>query len=73
MPKKRDAGLDPDDLITRAQAAEMRGVSRAAISDLVRRGRLRTVEIAGRIFLSRREVESFEPEKGGRPAKEKVS
>lgn len=69
MPKKRDKGLDPDDLITRAQAAEMRGVSRAAISDLVRRGRLRTVEIAGRIFLSRHEVESFEPEKGGRPAK----
>ncbi len=55
------------DLVTRTQAAELRGVTRAAIADLIKRGRLQPIEIAGRAFLSRREVESFEPEPGGRP------
>jgi hypothetical protein len=57
------------DLITRTQAAELRGVSRAAIADLIKRGRLHPIDIAGRAFLSRREVESFAPELGGRPSR----
>jgi hypothetical protein len=59
--------INPRDLITRTQAAELRGVSRAAIGDLIKRGRLHPIDIAGRAFLSRHEVESFEPELGGRP------
>lgn len=65
--------IDRDDLVTRTQAAVMRGVTRAAIADLIKRGRLRPIEIAGRSFLSRREVEAFEPDPGGRPLKLKQS
>jgi len=59
--------INPRDLITRTQAAELRGVSRAAIADLIKRGRLHPIDIAGRAFLSRHEIETFEPELGGRP------
>lgn len=61
--------LNLDDLISQAEAAEIRGVTRASINELVKRGRLRSVGIAGRTFLYRSEVESFEPQPGGRPAK----
>lgn len=54
------------DLISQAEAAKIRGTSRAAISQLIQRGRLRTVEVAGRQLLLRQEVEDFEPETGGR-------
>jgi excisionase family DNA binding protein len=59
--------INLDDLISQAEAAEIRGVSRASINELVKRGRLRTAEIGGKIFLYRSEVESFEPQPGGRP------
>jgi hypothetical protein len=64
-----------DDLITQAEAARLRGVTRSAISDLVKRGKLKKVQKVGAVlFLSRREVLSYTPEVGGRPAgkKEKV-
>jgi excisionase family DNA binding protein len=48
------------DLISQTEAAEMRGVSRAAIRDLVKRGRLRSVEVGGRPLVYRSEVEKFE-------------
>jgi hypothetical protein len=57
------------ELISQAEAAEIRDVSRAAINNLIRRGRLRTVEVAGRALLYRSEVEAFEPEAGGRGKK----
>ena len=56
-----------NDLITPAEAARMRGVTRSAITDLMRRGRLRIIEVGGRPFLSRAEVERFTPEITGRP------
>jgi Helix-turn-helix domain len=56
-----------EDLITQAQAAELRGVSRPAIAELVRRGRLRTHVIAGKVFVFRSEVESFQREHKGWP------
>lgn len=49
-----------EDLISQAQAARIRGVTRAAIRDLIRRGRLIPVEIAGRLLLHKTEVENFE-------------
>ena len=70
MSGKKKENFDMQDLITRTQAATLRGVSRAAIADLISRGRLQVIEIAGREFLSRREIEKFEPEKGGRPRKD---
>lgn len=57
------------DLITQTEAAKLRGVTSEAISDLIRRGRLKIVEVGGRKFLRRSEVLGFEPQKGGRPSK----
>jgi hypothetical protein len=61
-----------NELITQTEAAELRGVSLRSINNLVRRGRLRSVEQFGKKLLYRNEVESFEPEKGGRPPAQKV-
>jgi excisionase family DNA binding protein len=54
-----------DDLITVTDAAKLRGISRQAIHALVERGRLRSVNMFGRVLLYRSEVESFEKEKPG--------
>lgn len=56
---------DLNELITPTQAARIRGVTRAAITSLIRRERLHAIEIAGRPFLRRSEVENFAPEKPG--------
>lgn len=47
-------------MISHAKAAEMCGLTRAAILDLIRRGRLVAVEVEGRTLVSRKEVEAFE-------------
>jgi predicted XRE-type DNA-binding protein len=67
--------MSSNDLITQAEAARLRGVTRSAISDLVKRGKFKKVQKVGSVlFLSRREVLNYTPEVGGRPAsrKEKV-
>lgn len=46
-------------LISQAKAAEMCGMTRAAIHDLVRRGRFRSVELEGRDLVYLEEVEAF--------------
>lgn len=51
--------------VTVAEAAELRGVSRAAIHELVQRGRLRSERMLGRVLLYRNEVENFEKDKPG--------
>ena len=56
-----------DDLITQAEAARLRGVTREAVYDLVARGRLSAVEIGGKKFVRRSEVEGFEMLPAGRP------
>lgn len=58
--------------ISRAEAARIRGVSQPAIADLIRRGRLNTINAAGRILLLRSEVEAFLPQPVGRPHKVKA-
>ncbi len=63
------AANDLKDLITQAEAARIRDVSREAIADLISRGRLQTVEIAGQRFVKRSEVENFTERKSGRPPK----
>ena len=57
---------DMENLISQAEAAQIRGVTREAISDLVRRGRLRSVKIGGHTLLYRDEVESFVKARAGR-------
>jgi hypothetical protein len=49
-------------LISQAKAAEMCGMTRAAIHDLVRRQRFRSVEVEGRDLVYLKEVEAFEKE-----------
>ncbi|MFQ5572220.1 MAG: helix-turn-helix domain-containing protein [Rhodothermales bacterium] len=62
--------LNPDDWLSQAEAAELRGVSRQAIFQLVQKGRFRTLEIGGRTLVHRDDVLNFEPDKGGRPTSE---
>lgn len=61
------------DIITPAEAARLRGVTRSAITDLMKRGRLQIVEFGGRSFLDRQEVENFTPEITGRPSLRKMA
>jgi excisionase family DNA binding protein len=58
---------DLSDWISQAEAAELRGVSRQAISKLIRTGRLKTFEVGGHVLVSRSEVLGFQPESPGRP------
>ncbi len=58
-----------EDLITPAEAARIRGVTRQTIAHLINRERFTTKTVGGRLFLYRSEVERFEPERGGRPPK----
>lgn len=60
---------DMSDLISQAEAGRMRGVTRAAIQDLVRRGRIRSVNIGGRALVYRSEIENYEQGEPGRPRK----
>jgi plasmid maintenance system antidote protein VapI len=62
--------IDPDELLTVAQAAQLRGVTRQAINHLIRQTKLSTVDIAGRRFVKRGEVEAFIPDRGGRPTED---
>jgi excisionase family DNA binding protein len=55
------------DLITQAEAARLRGVSREAIYGLVARRKLSIVEIGGHKFVRRSEIENYTPDAGGRP------
>ncbi len=67
--KAKSAVEDISGLITVTEAAQLRGVSRAAIHELIQRGRLRSEKMFGRVLLYRSEVEAFEKEKPG-PKKE---
>ena len=54
------SALVNDDWISQADAAKLRGVSRQAISSLLKRKRLTAVKMAGRTLVLRSEVEAFE-------------
>jgi predicted DNA-binding protein YlxM (UPF0122 family) len=71
MPKKINKALDGEmaDLISQAEAARLRGVTRAAIADLIKRGKLRSIEVAGRALVYRREVINYQQGEPGRPRK----
>ena len=59
----RQTGVLEAALISQAKAAEMCGMTRAAIYDLVRRKRFRAVEVDGRELVYREEIEAFAREK----------
>ena len=64
---------NPGKYISQAEAGRIRGVSKQAIADLIRRGRLTTVSVAGRTLVLRTEVEAFEPQPVGHPPKKMPS
>lgn len=59
------------DLITQAEAARLRNVSPQAISDLIKRNKLKTKTIGTVTFVYRSSVLAYKPSAGGRPAKKK--
>jgi excisionase family DNA binding protein len=64
---KSATAIDPSEWITQAEAARLRRVTRQAIARLVENGRLRTLDVGGRVFVNRAEVLAFEPNPPGRP------
>jgi excisionase family DNA binding protein len=56
----------PSDWISQAEAAQLRGVSRQAISKLVRQGRLSSIVVGGHTLVSRAEVLAFQRHAAGR-------
>lgn len=60
-------GAEPSDWISQAEAAKLRGVTRQAVSKLIRQGRLRTFEIGGHVLVSRAEVLDYRGGAAGRP------
>lgn len=59
---EEQSGLPDEPLISQAKAAEMCGMTRAAIHDLVHRGRLRSLEVGGRDLVYLKEVVVFSRE-----------
>jgi len=57
--KSKQQDVSEDMLISQAKAAEMCGMTRAAIHGLVHRGRFRAVEVEGRDLVYLKEVEAF--------------
>jgi DNA-binding XRE family transcriptional regulator len=62
---------DSREYLSQAEAARRRGVSNQAIAELIRRGRLTPVEVAGRTVVLRSEIEGFvaRPKFGNPPKK----
>ncbi len=57
------------DWVSQSEAARIRNVTPQAIGRLIKKGRFRTLEIAGKVLLHRREVENYKPKPTGRPRK----
>jgi hypothetical protein len=58
-----------EEWISQAEAARIRGVSRQAIRNLIDRDKLRTLEIGGKVLVSRSEAVEHKPEPPGRPSR----
>lgn len=67
MSTNKRLAIDPADWVTQSEAARLRNVTRQAIARLVGNGRLRTLDIGGRSFVSRTDVLGFAPHRAGRP------
>ena len=65
LDKFSTASFDSSAWISQAEAAKLRGVSRQAISELVKRGRITTVVIGKRKLLKRSEIEDFQSQQPG--------
>ena len=70
---EKQPGLPDEALISQAKAAEMCGVTRAAINDLVCSGRLRSLEVEGRDLVYLKEVVVFSREYDERSERARLS
>jgi len=59
----------PEDWISQAEAARIRGVSRQAIASLIKHRRVETLEIGGRLLVRRQDIEQFKAQRAGRRPK----
>ncbi|RPI87525.1 MAG: DNA-binding protein [Chloroflexi bacterium] len=64
--------MDPNELISQAEAARIRKVTKQAIAKLVKSGRLRSISVGGHILIYRVDVENFQPKKAGRKKKDTI-
>jgi hypothetical protein len=66
---EKQPGVPDELLISQAKAAEMCGMTREAIHDLVSRGRLQSLEVEGRDLVYLKEVVDFSREHDERGAR----
>jgi excisionase family DNA binding protein len=59
--------IDLSQWISQAEAARLRGVTRQAIAKLVKKGKLRILEIGGYSLVNRQEILEFKDGPAGRP------
>lgn len=67
----KTAFSDLTDWISLAEAARIRGVSRQAMSKLVKQGRLETLNVGGRLLVHRGHVTTFTRKPAGRPKRKR--
>lgn len=65
--------IHPEHWVTPAEAARLRGVTRQAITKLIRAGRVGVLEIGGRRLIRRSDIVNFERRKPGRRKKRRDS
>jgi predicted DNA-binding protein (UPF0251 family) len=56
-----------DSWITQAEAARLRGVSRQAIHNLIKKGRIKTLKIASIVFVDKNAIQNYKSLNAGRP------
>jgi len=66
-PAARTHEEDSGEYLSQAEAARLRGVMPQTIADLIERGRLTAVKVAGRTLVLRAEVAAFVARPSGRP------
>jgi excisionase family DNA binding protein len=60
--------VNPNEMLTPTQAARLKGVTRQWIAELIKEGKLPSVQIAGRSFVRQQDVLAYKPSpKSGRP------
>ena len=63
--------ISPDSWITQAEAARIRGVSRQAINKLVKKQRIKTLQVGSVIFVDKIDIQNYKILTSGRPKKKK--
>ena len=69
MSTKKEITISPAEWVSPAGAARIRGVSRQAMTKLIKAGRIETIEIAGRKLVRLSAVEGFKAKQPGRRKK----